>query len=69
MVSDYDNHSDNDKCFIKVTKLISPGTRTLRIKGPPSIERLFDRLFLLWKFALLIVAILDESQLWLGFHI
>ena len=29
----------------------------LHVKGPPSTARLFDRLFLLWKFALLIVAI------------
>ena len=36
------------------------------IKGPPSTDRLFDRLFLLWKFALLIAAIqLDEFQIWL----
>ena len=27
------------------------------VKGTPSTDRLFDRLFLLWKFALLIVAI------------
>ena len=26
------------------------------LKGPPLTDRLFDRLFLLWKFALLIVA-------------
>ena len=40
------------------------------IKGPPSTDRLFDRLFLLWKFALLITAIwLDKFQLWLDFHV
>ena len=34
------------------------------LKGSPSADRLFDRLFLLWKFALLIVANwLGESQL------
>ena len=39
------------------------------IKGPQSTIRLFDRLFMLWKFPLLIIAIwLDESQLWWDFH-
>ena len=39
-------------------------------KGPPSTDRLFYRLFSLWKFALLIVTIwLDEFQLWRDFHV
>ena len=40
------------------------------IKGPSSTDRLFNRCFCFWKFALLIVAIwLGEFQLWRDFHI
>ena len=39
------------------------------MKSPPSTDRFFDRLFWLWKFALLIVAIWwDEFQLSRDFH-
>ena len=37
---------------------------SVSVKGPLSIDRLFDRLFLLWKFAFLIVA---KRSNWMNF--
>ena len=66
-------HAQLHQLFLLLLVLEAPAVSwggATRLRRRLSSERLFDCLFLLWKFALLIIAIwLDEFQLWRNFHI